>query len=128
MRLFYVFTFCYVGIFLFVIVNRFETNRLLAHLLMFLLLGVTAAAVLQELKLDAHSRLTGRWKSYSTITFHTQAMKVHPFTPMAIDASSGRRGSNFKVPIICRRSELSLACSLQSAGISLRSPLQVLPL
>ena len=49
MRLFYVFTFCYVGFFLFVIVNRFETNRLLAHLLMFLLLGVTAAAVLQEL-------------------------------------------------------------------------------
>jgi hypothetical protein len=59
MRLFYVFTFCYVGIFLFVIVNRFETNRLLAHLLMFLLLAVTAAAVRQELKLDAHSRLIG---------------------------------------------------------------------
>ena len=59
MRLFYIFTFCYVGFFLFVIVNRFETNRLLAHLLMFLLLGVTAAAVLQELKLDARSRLTG---------------------------------------------------------------------
>ena len=58
MRLFYVFTFCYLGLFLFVIVNRFETNRLLAHLLMFLLLGVTAAAVLQELKLDAHSHLT----------------------------------------------------------------------
>ena len=59
MRLFYVFTFCYVGLFLFVIVNRFETNRLLAHLLMFLLLGVTAAPVLQKLKLGAHRRLAG---------------------------------------------------------------------
>ena len=58
MRVSYILSFCYVG-FLFVIVNRFETNRLLAQLLMFLLLRVTAAAVLQELKLDAHSRLTG---------------------------------------------------------------------
>ncbi len=83
MRLMYVFTFCYVGLFLFVIVNRFETNRLLAHLLMFLLLGVTAAAVLQELKLDSHGRL-------STITFHTPAMRVH--RPTTIDISSGHVG------------------------------------
>ena len=35
--------FCYAGFFLFMIVNRFEMNRLLANLLMLLLLGVTAA-------------------------------------------------------------------------------------
>ena len=57
MRFFYLLAFCYVGFFLFVIVNRYETNRLLANLLMFLLLGVTAAALLQELKPAAHSHL-----------------------------------------------------------------------
>jgi hypothetical protein len=39
--------------------QQVRNEPVLAHLLMFLLLGVTAAAVLQELKLDAHSRLTG---------------------------------------------------------------------
>jgi hypothetical protein len=37
------------GLFLFVTVNRFERNRPLAILLMILLLGVTAAAVLKQL-------------------------------------------------------------------------------
>jgi len=55
MQFFYLLAFCYVGFFLFVIVNRFETNRLPAYLLMFLLLGVTTAALLQQLKPAAPS-------------------------------------------------------------------------
>ena len=38
--LFYIFTICFAGLFLFVTVNRFERNRPLAILLMILLLGV----------------------------------------------------------------------------------------
>ena len=47
--LFYIFGVCFAGLFLFVTVNRFERNRPLATLLMILLLGVTAAAVLKQL-------------------------------------------------------------------------------
>ena len=47
--LFYLFTICYVGFFLFATVNRLERNRPLATLLMILLIGVTAAAVLNRL-------------------------------------------------------------------------------
>jgi len=47
--LFYIFGVCFAGLFLFVTVNRFERNRPLAILLMILLLGVTAAAVLKQL-------------------------------------------------------------------------------
>jgi hypothetical protein len=46
---FYIFAICLAGLFLFVTVNRFEPNRPLAILLMILLVGVTAAAVLQHL-------------------------------------------------------------------------------
>jgi hypothetical protein len=41
-------TFCFAGLFLCVVVNRFEPNRPLATLLMILLLGITAAAVLKQ--------------------------------------------------------------------------------
>ena len=47
--LFYTFAICLAGLFLFVTVNRIERNRPLAILLMILLVGVTAAAVLQHL-------------------------------------------------------------------------------
>jgi hypothetical protein len=40
--LFYVFTFCFAGLFLFATVNRLERNRPLATLLMIVLIGVTA--------------------------------------------------------------------------------------
>jgi len=58
MRVSYVLSFCYVGFF---IRDREQIRNEPATctLAMFLLLRVTAAAVLQELKLDAHSRLTG---------------------------------------------------------------------
>jgi hypothetical protein len=46
--LFYIFTVCFVGLFLFATFNRLERNRPLAILLMILLLGVTAAAVLNQ--------------------------------------------------------------------------------
>jgi predicted MFS family arabinose efflux permease len=46
---FYIIAICIAGLFLFVTVNRFERNRPLAILLMILLLGVTAAAVLKQL-------------------------------------------------------------------------------
>jgi hypothetical protein len=47
--LFYTFAISFAGLFLYVNVNRFEPNRPLAILLMILLVGVTAAAVLQHL-------------------------------------------------------------------------------
>ena len=47
--LLYIFAICFAGLFLFVTVNRFERNRPLATLLMILILGVTAAAVLKQL-------------------------------------------------------------------------------
>jgi predicted MFS family arabinose efflux permease len=47
--LFYIFAICFAGLFLFVTVNRFERNRPLATLLMILLVGITAAAVLKQL-------------------------------------------------------------------------------
>jgi predicted MFS family arabinose efflux permease len=47
--LFYIFAICSAALFLFVTVNRFERNRALATLLMLLILGVTAAAVLNQL-------------------------------------------------------------------------------
>ena len=45
----YIFAICFAGLFLFVTVNRFERNRALATLLMLLILGVTVAAVLNQL-------------------------------------------------------------------------------
>jgi uncharacterized membrane protein YbjE (DUF340 family) len=45
----YVFTICLVAGALFIAVNKFEPNRLLAYLLMFLLLAVGAAAVARQL-------------------------------------------------------------------------------
>jgi hypothetical protein len=47
--LLYIIAICIAGLFLFVTVNRFERNRPLATLLMIILLGVTAAAVLKQL-------------------------------------------------------------------------------
>jgi hypothetical protein len=47
--LLYIFAICLAALFLFVTVNRLERNRPLATLLMFLILGVTAAAVLNQL-------------------------------------------------------------------------------
>jgi len=47
--LLYIFAICLAALFLFVTVNRLERNRPLAILLMILLLGVTAAAVLKQL-------------------------------------------------------------------------------
>jgi predicted MFS family arabinose efflux permease len=47
--LLYIFAICFAALFLLVTVNRFERNRPLATLLMFLILGVTAAAVLNQL-------------------------------------------------------------------------------
>ena len=47
--LFYIFAICFAGLFLYVAVNRSEPNRPLAILLMILILGVTAAAVLKQL-------------------------------------------------------------------------------
>jgi predicted MFS family arabinose efflux permease len=47
--LFYIFAISLAALFLFVTVNRFERNRALATLLMLLILGVTAAAVLNQL-------------------------------------------------------------------------------
>jgi hypothetical protein len=47
--LFHAFIICYAGLFLFVTVTRLERNRPLATLLMILILGVTAAAVLNRL-------------------------------------------------------------------------------
>jgi hypothetical protein len=44
--LLYIFAICSAALSLFLTVNRFERNRALATLLMILLLGVTAAAVL----------------------------------------------------------------------------------
>jgi hypothetical protein len=48
-NLLYIFAICSAGLFLFVTVNRLERNRPLATLLMILILGVTAAAVLKQL-------------------------------------------------------------------------------
>jgi len=47
--LLYIFTICFAGLFLFMTVNRHEPNRPLATLLMILLVGVIAAAVLKQL-------------------------------------------------------------------------------
>ena len=47
--LFYTFAISFAGLFLYVAVYRFEPNRPLAILLMILLIGITAAAVLQHL-------------------------------------------------------------------------------
>jgi hypothetical protein len=47
--LFYIFANSFAGLFLYVTVNRFERNRPLAILLMILLVGITAAAVLKQL-------------------------------------------------------------------------------
>jgi hypothetical protein len=47
--LFYIFAICFAGLFLYVAVNRIEPNRPLAILLMILILGVLAAAVLTRL-------------------------------------------------------------------------------
>jgi len=46
--LFYIFSVCFTGLFLFSTVNRLERNRPLAILLMIALLGVTAAAILNH--------------------------------------------------------------------------------
>jgi hypothetical protein len=54
---FYVFAFSYAGLFLFMIVSWFETNRPLPYLLMVLIVGVTAAAIVKELTPETHSRL-----------------------------------------------------------------------
>ena len=48
-NLLYIFAICFAGLFLFVTVNRIERNRPLAILLMILLVGITAAAVLKQL-------------------------------------------------------------------------------
>jgi predicted MFS family arabinose efflux permease len=45
----YIFAICSAALFLVVTVNRLERNRPLAILLMILILGVTAAAVLKQL-------------------------------------------------------------------------------
>jgi hypothetical protein len=45
--LLYIFAICLAAVLLFVTVNRLERNRPLATLLMLLILGATAAAVLQ---------------------------------------------------------------------------------
>ena len=45
----YTFAICFAGLFLYVNVNRFEPNRPLAILLMILLIGIIAAAVLARL-------------------------------------------------------------------------------
>jgi hypothetical protein len=47
--LLYIIAICFAGLFLYVTVNRFEPNRPLAILLMILLIGITAAAVLKQL-------------------------------------------------------------------------------
>jgi hypothetical protein len=47
--LFYIFAICLAGLFLYVAINRVEPNRPLAILLMILLVGVTATAVLAHL-------------------------------------------------------------------------------
>jgi hypothetical protein len=47
--LLYMFAACLACLFLYVAVNRFEPNRPLAILLMILILGVTAAAILNRL-------------------------------------------------------------------------------
>jgi predicted MFS family arabinose efflux permease len=47
--LFYIFAICLTALLLFVTVNRLERNRPLAILLMILILGVAAAAVLKHL-------------------------------------------------------------------------------
>ena len=47
--LFYIFAICFAGLLLFVTVDRSEPNRPLAILLMILLVGITAAAVLKQL-------------------------------------------------------------------------------
>ena len=47
--LLYIFAICLAAFVLFVTVNTFERNRALATLLMLLILGVTAAAVLNQL-------------------------------------------------------------------------------
>jgi hypothetical protein len=49
----YVFTICVAAGALFTAVNKFEPNRLLAYLLMFLILGVGVAAVARQLGLAA---------------------------------------------------------------------------
>ena len=46
---FYVFTICFVGALLFLIVDKFEPNRRLASVLKFLLLALSAAAVARQL-------------------------------------------------------------------------------
>jgi hypothetical protein len=46
--LFYILTFFFAGLFLFATVNRLERNRPLALLLMIVVLGVTAAAILNQ--------------------------------------------------------------------------------
>jgi hypothetical protein len=47
--LLYILAICFAGLFLFVTVNRLERNRPLAILVLILILGVTAAAVLKQL-------------------------------------------------------------------------------
>jgi hypothetical protein len=47
--LLYIIAICIAGLFLYVAVNRFEPNRPLAILLMILLVGVLAAAILARL-------------------------------------------------------------------------------
>jgi hypothetical protein len=47
--LLYIIAICLAGLFLYVAVHRFEPNRPLAILLMILILGITAAAVLKHL-------------------------------------------------------------------------------
>jgi predicted benzoate:H+ symporter BenE len=47
--LLYMFAICLAGIFLYLAVKRFEPNRPLATLLTILILGVTAAAILNRL-------------------------------------------------------------------------------
>jgi len=99
MRLFYVFTFCR---------QQVRNEPAIAHLRMFLLLGVTAAAVvLQELKLEPRLKRSktlasqldaldfahpsgpyGQRKSYPTINLHTQSVKIHrPYNPPRSPAS-----------------------------------------
>src|SRR5690348_1142847 len=88
---FYVFAFCYAGFFLFMLVNWFETNRLLANLLMSLLVGVAAAAVLQELKPEALGRLMSSGdRIYRSMS--PQTTKLEPARP--IDLKSNIRDAS----------------------------------
>ena len=68
--LFYILAICLAALFLFVTVNRIERNRPLATLLMILLLGITAAAVLKQS--DALSAAVANGTARSLLTKFAQ--------------------------------------------------------